>query len=251
MFRLIRFSFKIIVLFKLLGLAFSAGMAAAYALQLRADQRTWGLRPDASGLALAGDELVSDADVVETRAVEIDATPEKVWPWLAQLGYGRGGWYGFPALDRPWSPAGGPPARSADTILEEHQQLAEGDVVPIHKGGGFIVREIDPGRSMTLYLDDAIAREQLEELAAELPQEAAQAVADSDMPPYAVSWAFRLEDAPGERTRLVERIRVRIDVRNDVQRRFMPLLGTGVFALLRSQLLGVKARAEGALDAAD
>jgi len=251
MFRLIRFSFKTIVLFQLLGLAFSAGVAAAYALQLRAQQRSWGLLPGAADRALAGDDLVSDADVVETRAIEIDAAPEKVWPWLVQLGYGRGGWYGYPALDRPWSPAGGPPARSADTILEEHQQLAAGDVVPIHKGGGFVVREIDPGTSLALYIDDAIAREQLEDLAAEMPEEAAQAVADSDMPPYAVSWAFQLEDAPGGRTRLIERIRVRIEVRNDMQRRFMPLLGSAVFALLRSQLQGIKARAEGTLDAAD
>ena len=250
MFRLFRFSFKTIVLFKLLGLAFGAGMATAYALGLRAQQRSWGLLPGAAERALAGDELVSDADVVETRAIEIDATPEKVWPWLAQLGYGRGGWYGFPALDRPWSPAGGPPARSADTIIEEHQQLTQGDVVPIHKGGGFVVREIDPGRSLALYLDDVIAREQLEELAAEMPEQAAQAAADSDMPPYAVSWACELEDAPGERTRLVERLRIRIDVRNEAQRRFMPLLGTGIFALLRSQLLGIKARAEGTPDAA-
>ena len=251
MFRLFRFSFKTIVLLKLLGLAFGAGMATAYALQLRAQQRSWGLLPGATERALAGDELVGDADVVETRAIDIDAAPEMVWPWLAQLGYGRGGWYGFPALDRPWSPAGGPAARSADTILEEHQQLTVGDVVPISKGGGFVVREIDPGRSLALYLDDVIAREQLEELAAEMPEQAAQAATDPDMPPYAVSWAFELEDAPGERTRLVERLRIRIDVRSDAQRRFMPLLGTGIFALLRSQMLGTKARAEGTLDAAD
>ncbi len=239
MFRLIKFTFKIVVLLKLIGLGFSAGLSAAYAMQLRAQQRTWGLVSGGAERALPGDDLVAEADIIETRALEIEAAPDKVWPWLTQLGYGRGGWYSYPALDRPWSPSGGPPGGRAERLLEGLDELAEGDVVPTHRNGGFVVRQLEPGASLVLYLDDSMSREQLEELVADASEEAAEAIAEMDLPPYAVSWAFVLESAPGDRTRLIERLRFRIDI-SDVQRRGMPVLRFGVFALMRSQLLGIK-----------
>ena len=45
--------------------------------------------------ALPGDELAPDAALVSTRAVTINAPPEAVWPWVAQLGQGRGGFYSY------------------------------------------------------------------------------------------------------------------------------------------------------------
>ncbi len=42
---------------------------------------------------LPGDELVPNADVVATRSIAVAAAPERVWPWIAQLGQGRGGFY--------------------------------------------------------------------------------------------------------------------------------------------------------------
>jgi hypothetical protein len=245
MFRLITFTLKMALRLRLLILAFAAGMGVAYVQQLRSQHSSWGLVPGGAGRALAGDDLVAGADVSETRALEIEAAPEAVWPWLLQLGYGRGGWYSYPALDRPWSPAGGPAGSSAERILDEFQELAEGDVVPTFSGGGLVVRELEPGRALVLYLDDVLAREQLEAWAAEAADEAAAAKADIDMPPYAVSWAFVLEDAPGGRTRLIERLRFRTDVGSEVPRRVMPLLGLGVFAVMRAQMLGIKRRAEG------
>jgi len=243
MFRLIKFTFRALITLKLMALAFSAGMGAAYIMQMRAQYRTWGLLPD-DAQAFPGDDLVESADVVETRFVDIEATPAEVWPWLAQLGYGRGGWYGYSALDRPWSPAGGSQGSSADTILEEFQDLAEGDLVPTHPEGGFVARVVEPGRALVLFLDDAMVRERIEEVAADTSEEAAEAVADMDMPPYRVSWAFVLEDAPCGQTRLVERLRLRFESLSDGQRRATPVLSMGVFMLMRSQLLGIKSRAE-------
>ncbi len=246
MFRLLKFTFKLVFRLRLLLLAFGVGMSTAFALHLREQYRSWGLLGGGKARSLAGDDLVSKADVVETRAVEIEATREQVWPWLVQLGYGRGGWYGYGALDRPWSPSGGAVAHSADTILEEFQELAVGDLVPIHDDGGFAVRHLDPGEALVLYLDDAMAREQLTESMADAPDEVADALEDMDMPPYTVSWAFILEDAPGGRTKLIERLRVRIDALSGGQRRAMPLLGMAAFTLMRSQMLGIKRRAEAA-----
>jgi hypothetical protein len=247
-FRLIKFTFKALFMLKLMALAFGAGVGVAYALQLRAQYDSWGLPGGGDARALAGDELVPEADIVETRAIEIDVAPDEVWPWLVQLGYGRGGWYSYPMLDRPWSPSGGPTGSSAEAILEEHQELAEGDVVPTHRGGGFVVRVAEPAGALALYLDDAMVREQFEELAREAAVDADSATLDPDTPPYAVSWAFVLEDAPGGRARLIERIRVRMEL-DDNQRRFLPVASFGLFALMRSQMLGIKDRAEGAATA--
>jgi hypothetical protein len=40
-------------------------------------------------MSLPGDELVPHPMVEWTRALTIDAPPEAVWPWLAQMGYGH------------------------------------------------------------------------------------------------------------------------------------------------------------------
>jgi hypothetical protein len=244
MFRLITFTLKMALRLRLLLLAFAAGMGVAYLQQLWSQHGSWGLLPGGDERGLAGDDLVAAPDISETRALEIEAPADAVWPWLLQLGYGRGGWYSFAPLDRAWSPAGGPPGRSAERVLDEFQELAEGDIVPTYSGGGLVVRELDPERALVLYLDDTLAREQLEAWAAEAADEAAEGKADVDMPPYAVSWAFVLEDLPAGRTRLIERLRFRTDVRSEVPRRAMPLLGLGLFAVMRSQMLGIKRRVE-------
>ena len=41
---------------------------------------------------LPGDEFISHPMVEWTRGVTVHAGPGRVWPWLAQMGYGRGGW---------------------------------------------------------------------------------------------------------------------------------------------------------------
>ena len=252
MFGLIKFVIRTIVLIKLMSLAFSAGMGLAYALQLRQQYRTWGLVEGGDERSVPGDALVAEADLVETRAVDIDAPPEQVWPWLAQLGYGRGGWYGFSALDRPWAPSGGPMGESADEILPEFGDLAEGDLVPTHPQGGFVARTVEPNEALVLYLDDTMMREQISELAAEAADAVEEqggelevdADMDMDLPPYQVTLAFELSELAGERTRLIERVRVHVEA-SEQQLRARPFVAAGLFAFMRSQLQGIKRRAEG------
>jgi hypothetical protein len=244
MFWLLKFVLKWVVRIKILLLAVATGMAIAYGLQLREQYRSWGLVRSDQGRALPGDDLVTDPDLAETRSLVIDAPPSAVWPWLAQLGYGRGGWYSYQQLDRPWSPTGGPLGDSSDAILEEFQDLAEGDLVPTHPEGGFIARVVEPDSALVLFLDDAMTREHLEEMVAEASEEAVEAVSEMEMPPFAVSWAFLLEPVGKDRTRLVERMRVHIEDISDSQRRGVPVLKMGVFVLMRSQMLGIGQRAE-------
>jgi hypothetical protein len=248
MFWLLKFSLKWIIRIKIIVLAVLVGMGIAYGQQLRAQYRTWGWVAADQTRALSGDDLVTDAEFSETRSLTIYASPEAVWPWLAQLGYGRGGWYSFSQLDRPWSPGGGPMGESADEILEEFGDLAEGDLVPTHAEGGFVARVVEPGQALVLFLDDIMTREQVEEMVADSsdsPEEAVEAVSEMQMPPFRVSWAFFLEPVGSDRTRHIERRRIGVEDVNDSQRKAVPLIKAGAFALMRSQMLGIKERVEG------
>ena len=244
MFRLFRFAFRVWFTVQLMAFAFSLGLGLAYLMQIRSQYRSWGLVPGGDDRGVNGDDLVPNPMVVETRAIDIDATPDQVWPWLVQMGYGRGGWYSYSALDRAWAPGGGPMGESADTILDEFQDLSEGDLVPAHESGGFEAKVVEPNEALVLFLDDTLVREQVDEIVADRAGDEAVQNMDFEMPPYKVSWAFTLEELPGGRTRLMERLRLAVEA-SGPQLKARPLVEMGVFMLMRGQMEGIKRRAEG------
>jgi hypothetical protein len=203
---------------------------------------TWGVDPAETEGSLPGDELVPEPTVSDTRGITIDAPPAAVWPWLLQLGYGRGGWYSYDQLDMK--------GRSADTILPEHQSLAVGDIVPTDPAGGFEVKVLDPERALVLMVDDQLvarrrtpAEGEGETTTAGL--EASGRFMQASMPPrFAISWAFALRPLDGGRTRLVERIRGSFGEATTGSRALGPLLGFGIVVMTRRQMLGLKARVE-------
>jgi hypothetical protein len=76
---------------------------------------------------LPGDELVHHPTVVTNHAVTIPAPPARVWPWLVQMGWHRGGWYTARFIDRLF-PANRP---SATRLVPELQRpLRAGDRIP-------------------------------------------------------------------------------------------------------------------------
>jgi hypothetical protein len=78
------------------GVALATGLwAATYPVLFRHRCLTWGSTPDEVARVLPGDELLADADIVSTRAITIDAPPNAIWPWLVQMGSGRGGAYTY------------------------------------------------------------------------------------------------------------------------------------------------------------
>lgn len=91
-----------------------------------------------------GDELISSADVVMDRAFTIDAPPEVVWPWLVQLGKGRGGWY-LPSTVERFLPRSRRATRSLDS---RWLHLDVGDIIPDYGGrhATFEVAQITPPR---------------------------------------------------------------------------------------------------------
>lgn len=235
----------------LVGVAVGTTLAIA-AARVRDWWKTWGIDPAEATKALPGDDVVSAPTGGETRGITIDAPPEAVWPWLLQLGYGRAGWYSYDQLDQR--------GRSADDIVEAWQTLAVGDIVPTHPGGGFEVVAIEPGHALVLRSDTALMQAQTEAAKASASGletatagvKASGAMLSRTPPEYAASWAFVLEPLDGgARTRLVERLRVRMPAPEGPAAVVMgEAFGFGVFTMVRRQMLGIRDRAEAALIAA-
>jgi hypothetical protein len=176
--------------------------------------RTWGATDDEVTRAMPGDRFVTLPSYETTLGVTINTTPEAIWPWLLQMGYGRGGLYSYDWLDRLFGYLDAP---SADRILPQWQHLAVGDEIPIGGGDGFPVKAIEPRRSLVL----GGHREDVE-----------------------WSWELALLPLNMERTRLISRNRVWIPPR--LLSRFMMLfIEPAAFVMTRKMLLGIKRRAEG------
>ena len=150
---------------------------AAYVYLCRPYQLHWGATAAEIVRSIPGDELNTNPSFLATRAISIDAPPEKVWPWLLQMGYGRAGFYGYDLLENAGSPEG---LRSAEEIIPRFQNFVVGDEVPISAVASMSFHRIEPNRYL-IWLG-------------------------SDTPnPGAFTWAVYPVD--GDRTRLLSRIR--------------------------------------------
>jgi len=219
-------------------------VGTAAVIGLRQWWSTWGVVPEEAAASFPGDDIVSDGETLLTRGITIDGPPERVWPWLVQMGYGRAGWYSYDQLDMI--------GRSSDAILHEFQSIAVGDVLPTHPAGGFEVKLVDPGHALVLYLDSALVEQQAAATgaqpisASETPGLAASGrfLQTASPPDFAVSWAFVLEPTGGGQTRLIERMRGRFGPDTIGSKAFMPLMDFGVFVMMRKQMLGIRDRVE-------
>jgi hypothetical protein len=121
------------------------------------------------------DSLVPEPIFTSTHAITIDAPPEQVWPWIAQMGAGRAGWYSWDAIDNGWT-------RSATSIRPNFQMVVAGDVMPAIPGAAdaFVVAAVDPLRDLVLTVPDGRGGN-------------------------AVAWEHVLDPLPGGRTRLLVR----------------------------------------------
>jgi hypothetical protein len=70
----------------------------AYVLFLRPQMRKWGTRLGESQRRLPGDDVVPAPNFLMTHALNIEAPPEAVWPWIAQMGRERTGYYCLDSL---------------------------------------------------------------------------------------------------------------------------------------------------------
>jgi hypothetical protein len=182
------------------------GAAAAVGYQFTAKpwMRSWGATLAERRRTLPGDELVPEPRIQITHAVTISAPVERVWPWLAQIGQDRGGFYSYEWLEN----LAGCEMRNADRIHPEWQQRQVGELVPLHPA--------TPGLAVTIFEPRRVIG--LE------------------------GWGiFLVEPAGSETTRLIARGRIPSGLSCLA---YEALLDVPHFVMQRKMLLEIKARAE-------
>jgi proline iminopeptidase len=122
--------------------------ALAYTALIRPRLARWGATDEEVGRRFPGSAIVPEGERAATMATTIDAPPERVWPWLVQLGADRAGWYRGEGL------IGGRRAGTV-TVHPEWQHLAVGDLLLRTTHGraddGWRVVVLDPNRFLGLH----------------------------------------------------------------------------------------------------
>jgi hypothetical protein len=186
----------------------------------------WGATNAELALALPGDELLPSPLIKWTHGVTINAPPERVWPWIAQIGDTRGGFYSYTFIENRVGALTGAEGyqvtyRNADRIHPEWQAPQPGDAIiqSVLK-----IREVKAGEFM---------------------------LADSISPDlFYWMWLWRLEPAgDGQQTRLL--VRFGIDLPGEDSNPMMTfVMDVGGFMMEQRMLQGIKLRAEGGLEPA-
>ena len=186
-----------------------------------------GASRDEERLALPGDDLVPEPAWEATRGITIDAPLARVWPWIAQMGYGRGGWYGWNPLEREDT--------GVTRILPDFLHPKVGDILLDGPGchdskGAWVVRMLEPPTTLVLYtLRDPFTGKELKPAA-------------SSRWYIETVWTFLLEEADPGVTRLLARTRVTIAPRWALAP--MKVIGGGDTVMQNRLLEGIKVRAE-------
>ena len=176
--------------------------------------------------ALPGDDLVPRPMWEATRVVTIDAPPAEVWPWISQMGYGRGGWYGWNPLERRDTGVsrllGAAPPRVGDVWLD-------GPGCDERKGA-FTVTVVDPPKTVVLHsMRDPITGRELD------PARKPRLFIDT-------AWAFQLDEISPGQTRVLARTRIRMKPPWAILA--LRWMGGGDTVMQRRLLDGIKVRAE-------
>lgn len=116
----------------------AAGIMALYRGRIRPWMYTWGASSDEATAVLPGDELIRSGVPRTTRAITIDAPVRAVWPWLAQIGEDRGGFYSHAFLER----VAGARIHNANRVHPEWQDLHAGDSIWLARRYGDDARQI-------------------------------------------------------------------------------------------------------------
>ncbi len=181
---------------------------------------SWGATAEERAAALPGDGLVPRAQMSATQAITIAAGPGAVWPWLAQMGQGRGGFYSYAWLENLL----GMDIHNADRIIPELQQLAPGDRVPFWRGVGVEVMAIEPPCLLVL--------------GGSMRQGDGTAPAQTNG-----TWVFLLQEPAPGRTRLVVRMRAMIVPQAWLAAALRGLAEVPSAIMQRRMLLGIRQRA--------
>jgi hypothetical protein len=202
----------------------AGGLLVAYHLFVRPWHLDWGATDDEVARRLPGDELVPAPSSETTRAVTVEASSDEVWPWIVQLGQGRGGFYSYSWLEN----LAGADIHNVDRIVPELQRLEVGETIRMVREDYWLrspmtsmkVEAIDPGRTLVLVGHDG------------------------------GTWTFHLEPRDEETTRFIVRGRTPKQTRCGRVVRYLAY-ELPHFVMERGMMRGIKARAERAGRAGD
>lgn len=206
------------------GISGAAAVAGALLTPFQRKRRShWGTREEVARRRFPGDDLIAEPRWGWTHAIDIDAPAGKVWPWIAQIGADRGGFYSYQWLEN----VAGCHLRNAEAVHPEWE-LREGQELVVHP-------DMPPLRVA------AVGRGRY--FVAHAPADST-AVAEG-RPWVAVSWLFLLEPLGPSRCRFVSRYRAASSDDLSTRLSFGPTLVEPIsFVMDRRMLVGVKERAE-------
>jgi hypothetical protein len=114
-------------------LIFYVLIISVYWIFIRPVHISWGATAAEQQMKMPADELISSNRVVSTRAINIHAAKENIWPWIAQTGQNRGGFNSYYWLENLFAAK----MYNADSIVPEWQNPQPGDTVYYGEGEGY------------------------------------------------------------------------------------------------------------------
>ncbi|HEU4425521.1 MAG TPA: SRPBCC family protein, partial [Pilimelia sp.] len=143
--------------------------------------------------ALPGDALVPRPNAVTNHAITVDAPPEAVWPWLAQLGWHLGGYYTPRWVDRLLFPRNWASLDHLDPALV--RDLHVGDIIPDGPPGTawYVVAAVDAPHHLVLHSTTHVPQRWRAKFGTMIDW----------------TWTFHLTPLPARRSRLHLRVRGR------------------------------------------
>lgn len=198
---------------------------------LRSWRCKWGATDEEVKSKLPGDELMTHPKWGFTHAVTIKAPVAEVWPWIVQLGQGRGGFYSYEFLEN----LVGCDIHNADRIIPEFQQLRVGDGIKLAvKSPEFPVAVVEPNHALVLHVKAKTLITSSTKFEEPAPQNY-----------FGTTWLWVLEKSDERTTRLISRFLM--DYGPGLVNRLT--YGTCLvepisFVMSRKMLLGIKQRAE-------
>jgi len=197
---------------------FLAGAPWAYLAAVRPWVLHWGATRKEVRDELPGDEILTRPSWQSTRAIDIAAPVEKVWPWLAQMGEDRGGLYSYDWLEN----LAGLQFHSVDRIVPEWQIVQVGGIVRFApQQDTMIVTQVEPNNCLVWRVLNPSTHE-----------------------PVDATWAFVIRPIDATHTRLIQRFRFGAGPRLFGTIFYTALIEIPHFVMERKMLLGIRARAE-------
>jgi hypothetical protein len=202
-----------------------AGGYLALLVGARRWHQHWGATDEEIARRLPGDDLIPSSKLDSTHAITIHAPAERIWPWLAQMGYeNRAGTYSYDLFERATG-------RNLYQLDPDVPPLTVGGTMPFAPGMPMTVAVADPSHALVLW------------------QVTSANKAIDPTGPWgddyvAWSWAFVPEPVDGATTRLLVRMRVAYQPAAKWAPYMWLLVEPAHFVMGRRQLLGLRERVE-------